>query len=452
MQNCKKFAIGAAFAMAFIASTFSAPHHAQAQTVPDDSVPDVSLDVPIPGEAVMKNDPNNRSATAIVNGEIITGTDIDERMALVTANARAQIGDEEKAQLRLQILRNLIDETLQIQEAAANDITISDAEINQFYERTAQQNFGKSSAALTAHLQSIGSSPKSVKRQIMGELAWSRLLARFVNPFTNVSEEEVREAIERMKAAKGTEEYRLSEIYLSSNPENAQQVAANAQQILQQIQSNGNFGAFAQQFSEASSASVGGDLGWIRLSQLPTEIASAALQMQIGQLAGPVQIPGGFSILYLTDKRQILTADPRDAILNVKQLRVSFPADATKELAEKMLADFSESTANIKGCGQADEVAARIGADVASNNLTLRNLPPVLQEIFLNLNVGETTQPFGSLKDGLRVFVLCGRDTPETAGTPDFDKIMASMEDEKINKRAQTFLRDLRRDAVIEYN
>lgn len=111
-----------------------------------------------------------------------------------------------------------------------------------------------------------------------------------------------------------------------------------------------------------------------------------------------------------------------------------------------------KSTANIKGCGQADEVAARIGADVASNNLTLRNLPPVLQEIFLNLNVGETTQPFGSLKDGLRVFVLCGRDTPETAGTPDFDKIMASMEDEKINKRAQTFLRDLRRDAVIEYN
>ena len=29
---------------------------------------------------------------------------------------------------------------------------------------------------------------------------------------------------------------------------------------------------------------------------------------------------------------------------------------------------------------------------------------------------------------------------------------MANMEEEKVNRRAQIYLRDLRRDAVIEYN
>ena len=49
--------------------------------------------------------------------------------------------------------------------------------------------------------------------------------------------------------------------------------------------------------------------------------------------------------------------------------------------------------------------------------------------------------------------MLCSReDPPSDAGAPDRDQIMASIEDERINKRAQRYLRDLRRDAVIEYN
>ena len=54
--------------------------------------------------------------------------------------------------------------------------------------------------------------------------------------------------------------------------------------------------------------------------------------------------------------------------------------------------------------------------------------------------------------EGIRVLMLCGRDDPQAAGGPSFDELMSQMEDERINKRAQTYLRDLRRDAVIEYN
>ena len=49
--------------------------------------------------------------------------------------------------------------------------------------------------------------------------------------------------------------------------------------------------------------------------------------------------------------------------------------------------------------------------------------------------------------------MLCGRDdpAPEAAG-PDRATILSQIEDDRINKRAQRYLRDLRRDAVIDYN
>ena len=48
--------------------------------------------------------------------------------------------------------------------------------------------------------------------------------------------------------------------------------------------------------------------------------------------------------------------------------------------------------------------------------------------------------------------MLCGRDDPPAANLPSFDDLMSRMQDDRVNKRAQLYLRDLRRDAIIEYN
>ncbi len=34
---------------------------------------------------------------------------------------------------------------------------------------------------------------------------------------------------------------------------------------------------------------------------------------------------------------------------------------------------------------------------------------------------------------------------------PKFEQIQSQLEDQRVNKRARTYLRDLRRDAVIDY-
>jgi peptidyl-prolyl cis-trans isomerase SurA len=109
-------------------------------------------------------------------------------------------------------------------------------------------------------------------------------------------------------------------------------------------------------------------------------------------------------------------------------------------------------SAAMGGCGRAEEAGAKIGAEVVSNDTTkVRDLPPALQAMLLKLNVGQATSPFGSVEEGVRVLVLCGRDDPEAANGPSYDQVYAQLEEERVNRRARRYLRDLRRDAVVDY-
>ncbi|MDO9370272.1 MAG: peptidylprolyl isomerase [Sphingopyxis sp.] len=424
-----------------------------AQTVTDSDVPTTSLN--IPGNVQIFGDAKSNvyRPSATVNGEIITATDIEQRMALIRiANSDADLPPEELQRLRSQVFSNLIDEKLQIQEAKAADISIDENVINEQFARLAAR-FKQNPEQFGTYLTSKGSSAAAVKQQIRGELAWDRLLSRNIQSTTNVSTDEVQAVEKRMNDSKGQDEFHLGEIYLSATPENAGAVLENAKKIIQALQTGGSFAAYARQFSEASTASVGGDLGWVRPALLPQSMADAATQMQPGQLVGPIEVPGGVSIMLMIDRRQVLTADPRDAILSLKQISLDFPAGTTQAKATDLASKFAEATRSIAGCGAADDVAKGLGANVVSrDNIEMRALPAPLQATLINLQIGQTTQPFGAANEGVSVLVLCGRDLPQSATTANLEQIEARLLEEKVNKRAQRYLRDLRRDAVIEYS
>ena len=433
----------------------AAPIAVQAQDTPAGGGPQIAsaLDLPANPTILGQNNPNLRRPTAVVNGQIITGTDVDQRAALTIAASKGQIAPEEMQRLRTQVLRNLIDESLQIQEAKAQEIEVTQAEVDQTYARVAAQNFGQNVQAMDEYLAKVGSSPASLKRQILGELSWQRLLRRNIAPFVNVSAEEVNEIMARLEASRGTEEYRLGEIWLSATPENREQVLGNIGKIVDQLKQGGSFVGYARQFSESSTAAAGGDLGFVRLEMLPSELAVAARQMQPGQLVGPIENSGGYSILYLIDKKAVLTADARDATLSLKQISMAFPAGITEAEAQGRLQSFVSGVQAMRGCGSAEEAATAIGATVSSSDgIVLRSLPEAIQGLLMDLQIGQATAPFGGLKEGVSVLMLCGRDDPVDAGAPSFDELMSQLEEDRVSKRAQRYLRDLRNDAVIEYN
>lgn len=414
------------------------------------SAPTGQIDIPTNLTVVGQQDPGVRKATAIVNGEVITGSDIDQRFALIVASQPDfQLPPDEVARFRNRILSNLIDESLQIQAAQQQEIDVTTAEVDNYFERVAQQG-RRTPQSFAAFLRSVGSSDRSLKRQIRAELAWQRLQRRWIEPFVTVGDEEVNTILENMRQHRGTTEYHMAEIYLGATPETAQEVQANVARIIQQIRAGANFQAYARQFSEASTAAAGGDLGWLRLEQMPAEFAAIAPQMPVGAVSNPVQVGGGYSILLMVDTRQILVADPRDALLSLIQVSLTNPAGTTQAQAQAAAERLGSATQS-GGCGRAREVATSLGAEIVSNDqVRVRDLPPMVQQMMLNLSVGQATPAFGSL-ERVSVLVLCGRDEPQAAAEPTFDDIANGVMERRVGQRAQRYLRDLRRDAVVDY-
>lgn len=389
-------------------------------------------------------------AMVIVNGEVITQTDIDQRLALMAIANNAPIPANEIERLRQQVLSNLIDETLQIQAAKAEEIEITDADIDKTVERVAG-NVKQTPAQMADYLKTRGSSIRSIRRQIQGEIAWRRLQSKKIESTVSVGDEEVQAVIKKLEASKGAEEFRVGEIFLSANSSNDAEVQANMAKLFSALQQGGSFVGYARQFSQSSSAAVGGDLGWMRPEQLPDQLANAVRQMRPGTISQPIKVPGGYSIVAVQDVRKILTADPRNSLLTLKQITVNFPKGTTRQQAEPTVARFAQGAANIGGCGGADKIASEFNGEVVeSDNVKLRDLPAALQDMMLNMQVGQATRPFGSIEEGVRTLVLCGRDVVDPSA-PSFDQVYAQLNEERVNLRSRRYLRDLRRDAVIDF-
>ena len=446
MRSIRQFFLGSA------AITLVALAPANSQTVADDEVKEATLEIPGGTLLYKPNDPNVRRATAVVNGEIITGTDIDQRIMLLTQGDLAAVPAEQREQLRIEILGQLVDETLRIQEAEANEITVANTEIEEYIGRVAQQNFKRSVPEAEKYLTEIGSSIASLRKQVKAEISWNRVLGRNVTPFINVSDDEVIAEQNKLSANKGKIEYRIGEIFLRADDSNREQVYETARKLLEQLRQGAPFPDMARQFSEASTAAQGGDLGFVKLNVLPQAIATAALEMNQNEIV-VVPVQGGVSLVLLIDKRQIGMSDPRDSTLELKQIAVDFPKGTTEAQAGPLVKRFAEETQKINGCGAADSVAKSLGAEVVNRDgIRIGDLPGPLQQVMLGLNVGQSTPPYGSLEDGVRVFVLCGRNAPKEVAQKSFEQIQSEIEDERVERRAQLYMRSIRRDAIIDYN
>jgi peptidyl-prolyl cis-trans isomerase SurA len=396
-----------------------------------------------------KNDPRVRKAAAMVNGVVVTDLDVDQRLALVSTASGTRIPREELARLRAQILRNLIDEKLQIGEAKVHDVEVDENQVSDAYKRVST-NFKKTPEEFDAFLKNAGTSQQSLLDQIRAEFAWSKLLRRRVEPFINVGDDEVNGVIKRMEASKGQDEYRLGEIFLPATAENEAEVMGQANNIASQVRAGASFVAYARQYSQSATAALGGDRGWVQASQLNPVLRDALGAATAGTLVGPIKASGGIFLMVMAEKRKMLSADPLEATITVKQIAVPLPKDKPRAEQEKIVQALAAKSKVMTGCGRAADLAASLGGKASDMAPTkIRNMPAGLHQVLANLQIGQSTPPFGT-QDDARVLMLCGRDEAQE-NVPSFDEVYAQINEERVNMMARRYMRDLRRDAIVDY-
>jgi len=391
------------------------------------------------------------SIEVLVNDEPISTFDINQRLRLVIAVAGGVQSEQEFLKVREQVIQSMVDERLQLQESATVELVISQGQLDEFFARRAQ-SVGQAPEQFEQALAGIGSSKATMQKQMEAELAWSQLVQGRLGSFVSVSDEEVEAYIQRIYDNRGKFEYRMAEIVLLVNsPEQEASVKATADELVSRVRNGASFPEIAQQLSASSSAAVGGDIGWIVADDLDGPYAEVVNSVEVGDVANPIRTPGGYVILALRDRRRILTADPLDTQVSLRQLLLSNEKTADAELAAK----FSLTAENLHqqdtSCAQVQQLADDAGADgrVEVGTLRLRDLQGQMRAAVQDIEIGKATELF-KMEDGWRVLFVCGRQDPQVQ-EPDFDQVYSQLEQQRLSMMARRYLRDLRRDAIIDY-
>jgi peptidyl-prolyl cis-trans isomerase SurA len=128
-------------------------------------------------------------AAAVVNDLVISTYDLDQRVKLMMVTSGAQ-GNDVAKKLRPQILRQLIDELLQLQEAQKSKINVSAEDLEKSFKRIAQQN-NITIDQIYKTLDDNKISRSTLQNQIKADIAWQKLIQARLAPRVTVSDEEV---------------------------------------------------------------------------------------------------------------------------------------------------------------------------------------------------------------------------------------------------------------------
>ncbi len=252
---------------------------------------------------------SGETIAVIVNQEAISASDVRDRMELIIKSSGLQGAPDIQEKIKPQIINSLIEEQIKIQEAKAQDISITDAEIAEGVAQIAKQN-NIPPDKFKEMLARSGVNINTMHNQIRAQIGWSKVVQKVLFPKINISDVDVEDATARMKGNLGRTEYLLAEIYLPfENPSQADEAGSFARKLVAEMQSGkAPFFKVAQQFSKSAGAANGGDMGWVQEGNLDPAIEQALQGMEKSKLSDAIRTATGYHILFLRDKRSITEA------------------------------------------------------------------------------------------------------------------------------------------------
>ena len=389
------------------------------------------------------------SIVAVVNGDIVTRSEIDSRRRLLALSAG--VAGDTSTQGGDQILRLLIDERMRIQELSRRRIPVTDQDIASSVANIESRN-GLPPGGVVQNLRRAGIEPRVLYDQIRAQIGWARLLRGMLGEQANISDAEVNEFLAGQRARLGEPEFLVSEIFIPvENPGQEAQVRRFVTDVIQRLRQGVPFPMVAAQFSQSQSAVQGGAMDWMTGDRFDPAVTSILKQMPEGAISNPIRVPGGFEIVLLRDKR--ISGRDMATIMSMRQVFLPFEgqvnpqAPTAQQLAQLQRAQTLSDQA--RGCEAMDAAARGSPRPADPGPVRLDNItPPELRDLLSSLPIGRATQPIISV-DGALIFMVCSRETRNLAEANPQQARDILLRD-RIELLSRQLQRDLRRRAQIE--
>lgn len=388
---------------------------------------------------------------ARVNDDAITDFELKQRITFAIRSAGMQETPDLQQRLAPQLLRQMIDERLQIQHSKGLGVKPTEAEVNQRVAEI-ERSAGMQRGQFKLYLQSIGVPYDIAAQQIEATIAWAKIVRRRVRPQVEVSDAEIDDALARIRANVGKTESRVAEIFIPIDKvEQADEAKRSADRVLEQLRRGAPFGALAQQFSQGATAQAGGDLGWILPGSLDSALDAVIEKMPLRQASEAIRTPAGYHILYVIDRRPFASSRPDDVRLNLVQMTLALPVNASPDEVARATADAQKAMSGVHQCADLHVQARQLkgatsgdlsnvrAGDLAANRQMYDEIP--------KLPPGGTAGPF-RVAEGLQVVAMCTKEGAN--GLPTRDVVSQQILIQKLEAAGRRYMREMRRVATID--
>ena len=414
--------------------------------------------------------PHRAEIAAVVNDSIITTSDVETRLLLNTGGRAVPPSERQVAYNA--VLDELINETLQRQEADSLNITVEQSQIDEAFAVVAQNN-NMSAEQFRGQIQRVGVPPQVFYDKLRTDIAWGQVVRRKLRPQVAISEND----FDTMARTAGEAQYRVAEIFLASDMmSDSAAVERKMDELIMMMQKGARFSDVAKKYSEAPGASRGGDLGFLTLDQLDEDFQPVVINMQPGELARPFKTAEGYHLLYLIDKKEAAeTARPTigapqqpaisaPAMVRLQQLFIPVANDEPQALKNTKLARAAALKNEVSSCADMQAKASDFPSPLSGDLglIPVTDLPDSVRAEVAELPIGALSRPMMNAK-GIFVLMVCERPEPTPAAAPVATPVNAERNDEaareqiantlgmqKLETLQQRYLRDLRSAAFID--
>ncbi len=407
------------------------------------------------------------SIVVVVNDDVITKSDLEQRLVFVEKNMRSQnVPLPPPAEFRKQVLEHMIIERCELQTAKEDGLRVDDLTLDRSMARIAEGN-KMSLQQFRDQIEREGTPFGRFRETIRDEILMQRVREREVESRIQPTESEVDNyiAAQNGTGAAAQQELDLAHI-LVGIPENAsaEQIAARrakAEDLLRQLKGGADFTKIAATYSDASDALQGGDLGWRNQDRLPQLFLDAVGQLKDGEVSAVVKSANGFHIVKLVGKRNASAlrggaSAPASAVVqtHARHILIKVNQVVTDVEAKRKLNDLRERLINKSATFEelaklySNDLSASKGGDIGW--VYPGDTAPEFEKAMDALQVGDVSEPVQT-QYGFHLIQVVERKTDDVSKERQRLLARAAIRERKMEEATQDWTRSLRDRAYVEF-
>ena len=394
---------------------------------------------------------------AIVDDDVVLKSELDERMIEITAAAQrsGQPLPDDLEQFESDIMEALIVENIQMQLANRVSIRYDDDTINRVLGNMASNNnltFDQYVDALEengVYLQT--------REQVRKQMTMQELQRGMVNRRIKITEQEIDNFLNsEMGRELMAADYFVDDLLIPFSAADTPEIKAEKQRLAADLVSriDDDFPLAAARAAARQNTAIeigGAELGWRKAKQLPSLFADIVVEMEIGQVEGPIEAGNGLHIIQLVDmqggtEQFVNQTRVRHIMLSPNEIRNEEQTEAEARKIHQRIID-GEDFATIARQNSDDASSVVGGGDLDWVNEG--GMPPEMEQVVDALEIDGVSEPFRS-QVGWHVARVEGRRLQDLSREFTRNQAANALRNRKFELELENWLIEIREDAFVE--